>query len=109
DAVSDVDVVLDTVGFDVAERSLDVLKPGGVIVGIVTPPPFEAAALRQIKAKFFGSQPDSQTLTQIAKLIDAGSIRPHVQQVFPFQNIHDALQLSQGLHVTGKLSVSLEA
>ncbi len=109
DAVSDVDVVLDTVGFDVAERSLDVLKPGGVIVGIVTPPPFEAAALREIKAKFFGSQPDSQTLTQIARLIDAGSIRPHVQQVFPFQNIHDALQLSQSLHVTGKLSVNLEA
>lgn len=109
DAVSDVDIVLDTVGFDVAERSLDVLKPGGVIVGIVTPPPFEAAALREIKAKFFGSQPDSQTLTQIARLIDAGSIRPHVQQVFPFQNIHDALQLSQSLHVTGKLSVNLEA
>jgi NADPH:quinone reductase-like Zn-dependent oxidoreductase len=107
--VKDVDVVLDTIGFDTAVRSLEVLKPGGTIVGIVSPAPFEAAAERQIEVKFFGGEANTQLLTEIAQMIDAGQLKPYVQQIFEFGSIHDALQLSQELHVQGKLVVSIEA
>jgi NADPH:quinone reductase-like Zn-dependent oxidoreductase len=106
--VKDVDVVLDTVGFDTAERSLEVIKPGGTLVCIVTPPSFEAAAERQINAKYIGAQPSTELLTEIAQLIDAGQIKPRLQQVFNFDQIHDALQLSQMLHVQGKLAVTID-
>jgi NADPH:quinone reductase-like Zn-dependent oxidoreductase len=105
--VKDVDLVLDAVGFDTAERSLQVLKPGGTLVCIVTPPPFEAAAERQIQAKFVAGQPSNELLTEIAQYVDAGRIKPRLQEVFEFDQIHDAMQLSQMLHVQGKLAVTV--
>jgi NADPH:quinone reductase-like Zn-dependent oxidoreductase len=107
--VRDVDVVLDAVGFDVTERSLQVLKPGGTMACIVTPPDFEAAAQRQIHAQYISGQPSTEILTEIAELIDAGKVKPFIQQVFPFEQLNEAMQVSQSLHVQGKLAVTLEA
>jgi NADPH:quinone reductase-like Zn-dependent oxidoreductase len=39
DVVHDVDLVFDTVGGDTLQRSWQVIKPGGVLVTIVSPPP----------------------------------------------------------------------
>jgi NADPH:quinone reductase-like Zn-dependent oxidoreductase len=105
--VKDVDLVLDTQGFDVAARSLQVLKPGGTIVGIVTPAPAEAAAEKQIQVKFIGGAATTEKLTEIANLIDSGKLKPHVDQSISFEKIHDALQLSQQGHVRGKVVVTM--
>ena len=103
----DVDLVVDLVGFGTAERSLKVLKRGGTLVCCVTMPPFEAAAQEGIEAKMVMGQSDSDLLNQIAALIDAGKVKPNIQQVFKFDEIHQALDLSQGRHVRGKLAVTL--
>lgn len=104
-AIEDVDIVLDTIGFDTTGRSLQKIKPGGTIACIVTPPDFEAAAQRSVHAHFIGSQPNGKILTAIADLIDSGKVKPYIQQTFPFSQIHDALALSEGLHVQGKIAV----
>lgn len=107
--VKDVDVVFDTIGFDTTVRSFGVLKPGGTIVSIVTPPDFEAAGKLGINAKFFGGQSSTEILTQIAELVDAGKVKPFLQEVYNFDQIHDAMQASQGQHVQGKLGVVMGA
>lgn len=107
-AVKDVDIVLDTIGFDTAERSLGILKPGGWLLCLVTPPPAEAASQRGIQTAYIGAASSTALLTEIARLIDTGSIRPYVQQTFEFSHIHDAMQLSQGQHVQGKVAVTVE-
>lgn len=109
DVVKDVDVVLDSVGFDTTARSMPLLKPGGHLLCIVTPPDFEEAAKRQIEAHYVSGQPSTQILTEIADLIDAGKIKPTIQQTFSFEQINDALQMSKSLHVQGKLAVALDA
>jgi NADPH:quinone reductase-like Zn-dependent oxidoreductase len=106
--VKDVDVVLDAVGFETTERSLQVIKPGGILACIVTPPNYEAAAERGIQAKYVSEQPSTELLTEIALLIDAGRIKPYIQKVFNFEQINDALHTSQMLHVQGKLAVTVE-
>jgi NADPH:quinone reductase-like Zn-dependent oxidoreductase len=106
-AVKDVDIVLDTIGFDTAERSLNVLKPGGWLVCLVTPPP-AAAEERQIQTAYVGAAASTALLTEIARLIDEGAIRPYIQETFEFARIQDAMQLSQGQHVQGKLAVTVE-
>lgn len=106
-AVKDVDVVLDTIGFDTAARSLAVLKPGGWLLCLVTPPPAEAAE-RQIQTAYIGAAASTALLTEIARLIDEGVIRPYIQETFEFARIKDAMQLSQGQHVQGKLAVTVE-
>jgi NADPH:quinone reductase-like Zn-dependent oxidoreductase len=106
--VKDVDVVFDAVGFDTTTRSLEVLKPGGTLVAIVTPPDFEEAAKRQINAKYVGGQANSEQLKQITQLIDSGKIKPHIGKQFSFAQIHDALELSQTGHGRGKIVVTMD-
>jgi NADPH:quinone reductase-like Zn-dependent oxidoreductase len=101
--VKDVDVVLDAVGYDTAARSLQTLKSGGILVCIVTPPPFEDAAKSGVQAKYMGMQPNAAHLTEIAQLIDSGQVKVHIQQKFEFAKIHDAIKLIETHHVRGKL------
>lgn len=106
--VKDMDVVFDTVGYDTTVRSLQVLKAGGTLVCIVTPPPPEVAAQHNVVVKFYGAHPDSTQLTEIGKLIDAGKVTPSISHVLQIGQVQEALQLSQGRHVRGKLVMSLE-
>src|SRR5712671_2696908 len=54
DGVHDVDLVFDTVGGDTLQRSWQVIKPGGVLVTIVSPPPsFEHAKAQGIRPFWF--------------------------------------------------------
>jgi NADPH:quinone reductase-like Zn-dependent oxidoreductase len=106
--VKDVDVVFDTVGYDTTARSCQVLRPGGTMVCIVTPPPPEELAKYDIVVKFYGAHPDSAQLAEIARLIDAGQVKPCVDKVLQLEQVNEALQLSQGRHVRGKLVLSME-
>lgn len=104
-AVQDVDAVLDAVGFDTTARSLQVLKSGGTLACIVTPPDFEAAAKMGIRAHYIGSHPNPEMLGKITALVESGTLKPHLQQTFTFDQIRDALDLSQEMHVQGKIVV----
>lgn len=101
-AVSDVDVVLDILGGDTRERSWGVLKPGGILVSTVPPPP-EVTDESGWRGEMVMVQPNAAQLTEIAKLLDAGEIRTVVEQVLPLANVRQALELSQGGHTHGKI------
>ena len=107
--VSDVDLVLDTVGGDTGDRSLSAIKPGGKMACIVNMPSMEAAAQHQVDVKFIVPQSSTGLLAEIAQQIDAGHLKPHVQQTFDFLQIRDALHLSQVMHVGGKIAVNIVA
>ena len=53
EALTDVDVVLDTIGGETQERSFTVLKPGGAPVSAVSEPDPQKAARRGVRALFF--------------------------------------------------------
>jgi len=53
EVLSDVDVVLDTIGGDTQDRSFAVLTPGGVLVSSVAEPDQQTAARRNMHALFF--------------------------------------------------------
>jgi len=107
--VNDVDIVLDTVGFDTSVRSCEVIKPGGTLICFVTPPPAEQVAQHGIHAKYAAGQATSEVLTEIAHLIDQGRLKPHIHQVLSFDDVHEALRLSQTQHVRGKVVVTMDA
>jgi NADPH:quinone reductase-like Zn-dependent oxidoreductase len=81
DAVSGVDVVFDAVGGETLARSWGVLKPGGRLVTIAASE--EGTADERTKAAFFIVEVDRPQLTEVAQLIDGGSLRPVVSGVFP--------------------------
>ncbi|MFH8597975.1 NADP-dependent oxidoreductase [Streptomyces rimosus] len=109
-AVRDADVVLDTIGGDTAERSLEVLRPGGHLVTAVADEDskliakYEAAGMR-----FSGIavDPDPVALRGLVALVEQGRLRVHVQETFPFERVADAHRLLDGGHLQGKLVLTV--
>src|SRR5262249_61693830 len=52
-SVTGVDVVLDTGGGDMQQRSLRVLKPGGILVSVVSPVPEATQTRYGVRAAYF--------------------------------------------------------
>jgi NADPH:quinone reductase-like Zn-dependent oxidoreductase len=51
----------------------------------------------------YSSPPIRQTLTEIAKLVDEGQLKPVVSKVLPLQEVQKAHQMIEGKHVSGKI------
>ena len=101
--VKDVDVVFDTMGGDTQERSWSVLKPGGILVSIVSPPSKIIAAEHGVRSAFVFVQPSGQQLTAIAELVDAGRMKPLIHTILPLHEFRQAHAISQGGHARGKI------
>ena len=104
----DVDVVLDTVGGDTQERSFGVLKEGGVLVSIVGPPSEDKARAAGVEAQSILVRPSAEQLAEIAKLIDAGAVRPVVTYRFSLDDAAKAHEQSETRHTRGKIVLEID-
>ncbi len=103
DAVRGLDAVLDTVGGETLERSWGVLRRGGVLVTIARDAPEDRAAKHGVRAASILVQPNRDQLIQIGQLINAGTIRPVVEAVFPLPRAREAFARGLAGHNRGKL------
>jgi len=103
DVVHDVDVVLDTLGGDTQKRSWKVLRKGGILVSIVAPPSADEAAKHGVRSTFFSAHSSPSQLSEIAKLVDAGKLKPIVETVLPLFDARRAHELSETGHARGKI------
>jgi NADPH:quinone reductase-like Zn-dependent oxidoreductase len=129
--LSDFDVVLNSLGTETLNKSLQVLKPGGKLISISGPPDPDFAKdmgaswiLRQVmrllsyrirkKAKrhhvsysFLFMKADGDQLRAITSLIDSGIIRPVVDRVFPFESTKEAMAYVEHGRAKGKVIVKV--
>jgi NADPH:quinone reductase-like Zn-dependent oxidoreductase len=129
--LSDYDVVLNSLGTETLNKSLQVLKPGGKLISISGPPDPDFAKdmgaswiLRQVmrllsyrirkKAKrhhvsysFLFMKADGDQLRAITSLIDSGIIRPVVDRVFPFESTKEAMAYVEHGRAKGKVIVKV--
>jgi NADPH:quinone reductase-like Zn-dependent oxidoreductase len=103
DKVRDVDVVVDTVGGDTLERSWGILRRGGVLVTVVGDAPEEKSAKYGVRGVSFLVQPSRIQLGKISELIDAGTIRPIIDTVFPLAHAREAYERGLLGHNRGKM------
>ncbi|WP_042365244.1 NADP-dependent oxidoreductase [Streptacidiphilus neutrinimicus] len=109
-AVRDVDVVLDTIGGDTVERSLEVLRPGGHLVTAVAEEDKELIARYEAAGMRFSGiavDPDPVGLRGLVELVEQGRLRVHVQETFPFERVADAHRRLDGGHLQGKLVLTV--
>lgn len=128
----DYDVVLNSLGSDVLEKSLKVLKPGGQLISISGPPTLQFAQeqglswpLQQVmrllsvgirrKARkldvryaFVFMRADGAQLQQITALIEAGIIKPVVDRTFAFAATAEALEYVEQGRAKGKVVVRIK-
>lgn len=107
EAVRDVDMVYETVGGTVYERSFKTLKPGGRLVWIRAEPPQGEALRPDVAVKLAIINPEPGLLDVLRDLVETGAIRPQPETVLPLAEASKALQLSQGGHARGKIVVKL--
>src|SRR6516162_6592348 len=102
-AVKDCDAVFDTVGGDVAQRSFEVLKPGGraafIASGAQAPKPerSDVVAFRPHVGR------DRPHLERIAELVAIGAVRPPEVTRYKLSEAVAAHEVSQSRHFRGKL------
>ncbi|WP_438022649.1 NADP-dependent oxidoreductase [Sorangium sp. So ce233] len=101
----DVDVVLDTIGGETQQRSFAVLRPGGVLVGIVAPPNEALAKAHQVTAAFVFHKTDAARLRHIAGLCDAGSLKVVVDRKLRLTDLRAALGHVASGRARGKVLV----
>jgi NADPH:quinone reductase-like Zn-dependent oxidoreductase len=107
DHIREVDVVLDPVGGDSQRRSFSVLKKDGILVALTEEPQQGLARVKGVRAKMIGVRPDGRRLADIGKLIEEGKLRPLLQAVLPIERAKEALELSLGGHVAGKIVLTV--
>jgi NADPH:quinone reductase-like Zn-dependent oxidoreductase len=76
----EVDVVFDVIGGDILARSAALVRPGGTLVTIAAPP---AVSPEDGRAIFFVVEPDRARLTDLARRLRAGELKPIVGAVRP--------------------------
>lgn len=104
------DVVLDTVGGDTQQRSLRVLKPGGILVSVVSPVPEAAQQRYGVRAVFFYVEVTTAQLNKITELFDSGKLITNVGTVLPLAEARAAHEVLGGLpHKRGKIVLSVAA
>jgi len=107
--LSDIDVVLDTIGGDTQDRSFAVLKRGGVLVSSVAEPDQQTAARRHVQARFFLVDVSSRRLEQLAAMIDAGALTTSVGDVLPLAQARTAHEMLAGKpHKRGKIVLRVD-
>ncbi|MER8693058.1 NADP-dependent oxidoreductase [Mesorhizobium opportunistum] len=82
--ISDIDLVLEPVGGDHADRSLKIIKSGGVLVSLlnVNDATRADAAAREIRVERMSVVPDREGLVELGRLIDANKLTVHVAKSF---------------------------
>ncbi len=130
--LSGYDLVLDSLGGANLEKSLKVLKPGGLAIGVAGPPDagfatqlgapwFLGAVLnllsrkvrkqakaRGVRYEFFFMRADGSQLRDLGALYDKGELRPVIDRTFPFDRTLEAMaHVEQGRTKAGKVVVSI--
>ncbi|EMF57471.1 MULTISPECIES: NADP-dependent oxidoreductase [Streptomyces] len=130
--LSGYDLVLDSVGGANLEKSLTVLKPGGLALSVVGPPdaafakqlgapsvlaPVMAALSRKVRKRakalglryeFFFMRASGSQLRELGALYDSGKLRPVIDSTFPFDQTLEAMAyVEQGRTQAGKVVVSM--
>jgi NADPH:quinone reductase-like Zn-dependent oxidoreductase len=131
--LSGYDLVLDSLGGENLMKSLTVLKPGGLALGVAGPPdsgfakqlgapkPFQfvmsflsrkvrkAAKKVGVRYSFFFMRANGSQLGKLAALYDAGDLRPVLDSTFAFERTLDALTyVESGKVRAGKVVVTLD-
>jgi NADPH:quinone reductase-like Zn-dependent oxidoreductase len=103
DQLRDIDVVVDAVGGDTVARSWQVLRPGGAMISVAMPIAEDEPAKHGVRGLFFIVEPNRNQLEEMAELIDHGSMKTFVAQVFPLDRARDAFEQALQGHTRGKI------
>jgi NADPH:quinone reductase-like Zn-dependent oxidoreductase len=106
-AVADCDIVLDTVGGEVHEKSYTVLKKGGCLVYLIAKPFNDISGEFEVETRQAIILNRTENLRQVMDLADLGILIPNVSQSLPLIEFREAFQLAESGNAGGKVVLEL--
>jgi NADPH:quinone reductase-like Zn-dependent oxidoreductase len=102
DLAGQADLVFDTIGGEVLARSPALLRPGGTLVSVraAAPPP---ATRDDIRTVVFIQESSRAQLTELARLVDQGHLRPQVGAVYPLARAAEAFSAKAAGGIPGRV------
>jgi NADPH:quinone reductase-like Zn-dependent oxidoreductase len=98
-----VDVVLDLIGGDTQKRSFFLLKEGGHLVATTQPVSQEESAKHHVSGAMMRLAPSAALLGSIARLLEAGTIRPDIATVYALRDTDKAWKdIAENLRPSGQ-------
>jgi NADPH:quinone reductase-like Zn-dependent oxidoreductase len=95
---------------DTQQRSLQVLKPGGILVSVVSPVSETEQKRHGIRAAYFYVDVTTTRLNKITELFESGKLTTHVGTVLPLEEARKAHEMLGGApHRRGKIVLSIAA
>lgn len=110
EVAKNIDFVLDTIGGENIDRSLEVVKKGGTVISIpsgLAESITEKAKAKGINGFFFLVHSNGEDMKAIAELLSKGIIKSHVSQTFPFENMAQAHTQVETGKTRGKVVVTI--
>lgn len=125
------DIVFDTLGGKTTLDSFKVVKPGGKVVSLMGPPSPEfaeqmgvgpivkfviwmmgrevrkLAKARPAQYFYYFTESNGAQLEHIAKVVEAGKVRPVIDSVYPLEKAVDALEHAHEGHTKGKVVIQV--
>jgi NADPH:quinone reductase-like Zn-dependent oxidoreductase len=130
--LSGYDLVVDSLGGQNLEKSLTVLKPHGLVIGVAGPPDAgfaqqlgapamlgvvmsvlsrkvrKAAKALDVRYEFLFMQANGSQLRELSALYDAGALRPVIDTTFMFDQTPEAMAyVEQGRTKAGKVVITM--
>ena len=102
DAAGQADVVFDTIGGEVLARSPALLRPGGTLVSVRADSP-RPGGRDDISVIVFIQESNRAELTELARLVDEGHLRPQVGGVYPLAHAADAFRAKAAGGIAGRM------
>ncbi|MEV7976000.1 NADP-dependent oxidoreductase [Streptomyces sp. NPDC086519] len=100
-----VDVVIDNICGAVGRRSVEVVKPGGILVELTGVDPATRAAADEagVRAQYQAVHTDAGHLAELAELAGSGKLSVTVSRVFPLEQAAEAHRAIEEGHTQGKI------
>ena len=102
DVAGQADLVFDTIGGEVLAGSAALLRPGGTLVTIKADSPL-AAGPDDIRTVVFIQESSRAQLTELARLVNEGQLRPQVGAVYPLAQAVTAYSAKAAGGVPGRI------
>lgn len=133
DVVRDMDAVLDGISMDNLLRSFQTVRAGATVVSISDGPDVEVAKARgvnpllwpvfmglsakpraaakkaQAHYRYWFMHADGKKLESLNPLLENGTLRPHIDRVFPFEQTAQALAYAESGKAKGKVVIQVRA
>jgi NADPH:quinone reductase-like Zn-dependent oxidoreductase len=106
-ALRDTDVVFDTMGGDVHDKSYKVLKRGGLMVCLMAEPFTDRSSEFGVTVTQAQVLPRRDVLEALLKMMADGTLRIPIQETLPLSDFRRAHELSQTGRVRGKIALRL--